>query len=478
MRILLLGFNQKKKSYTVKRLVVELKKRGHTVTYMSWKGLVFSFGKEVAIKRVNGTDLKYYDYIIPKAPISTGKGTREMYLSHLYRHYLLVVDYINKYHKHVLNEKTTKKMMFYDKLFQHYLLTKKGLPVVPSKLYTGYQRPSSVYKKFKMPYILKSIEGRGGKQVFLINKTRNIKERVEEFGIGKLLVQKYLPTKYDYRVMVIGNKVIGAMQRTAAEKDFRANVSLGGSAEKITPTKEMRELAIKAAKAFNAEFAGVDIIKYKNKYYILEVNIFPGFEGFERATEINVAKELVSYIEKKYLWTIDTNPSTKEKQDMLDLLYNIEKKNLEKPLTKEEFLETLSKRDLIVIKKENKPIAYLTHYKKGSTRRITRWGIMPEYRGQRMGRRMLRALITIAGQEKDVAINAVVPAGNKERQNTFKRAGFKRTERLENYFTETSEDGLVFEYKIEPLKRVKGAGLTNSMSKNSTKKETKKKKAA
>ncbi|MEX2144966.1 MAG: GNAT family N-acetyltransferase [Candidatus Spechtbacterales bacterium] len=469
MKILLLGFSKKKRSYTVKRLVAELKKKDHTVNYLSWHAIVFMFTRKgTDIKRAKGTDLKYYDFIIPKAPFSRGKVRKGMYLSHLYRHYLLIIDYINQHHKHVLNEKTAKKIPFYDKLFQYYLMNKKGLPIVPSILYTGAQTPNLVYKKFKKPYIAKNIEGFGGKQVLLIHKIKEVKKFINKFGIGKLLVQKYLPVKYDYRVLIIGSKVVGAMKRTAKEGEFRSNVSMGGGVEKADISNEMKKIALKAAAVFNAEFTGVDIIKHKGKYYILEVNIFPGFEGFERATKINVAEKLASYIEKKYLWSLQTEFTKKEKREMFEDLYKIEKENLEKPLSKKGFLDTILKRDLIVIKKEEKPIAYLTHYREDGTRRITRYGISPKHRGQRMGRRILRALIRITESDNDETANAVIPAMNKKRQRTFKRIGFSKIEALKKYYPDGS-DAFIFEYKTHPSKKIRGPGLTK------TKKETKNK---
>ena len=472
MKILLLGFNKHKRSYTVKRLVSELKKRGHTVTYMSWSGLIFSFTKNgVKIQRVNGTDLKYYDYIIPKAPISTTKTEGGAFLSHLYRHYLLVVKYFNQHHKHVFNEKTIEKIPFYDKLLQHFILSNERISIVPSSLYTGMQLPSSVYKKYKKPYIVKSVEGRSGKQVFLIKRITKIKGLLNEFGIGKLLVQKYIPTKYDYRVITLGNKVVGVMKRTAPENDYRANISLGGRAEKATIDEDVKKLAISAAKAFNAEFAGVDIIQHKGRYYILEVNIFPGFEGFESVTGIDVAKELISYIERKYLWTLETDFTPKDKKEVFNDIFEIEKNNLEKPLSKKEFMETILKRDLIIIFKEQKPIAYLTHYKKDSVRRVTRWGILPKYRGQRMGRRMLRALIRISKETGDKKINALIPQNNKKRQNTFKHAGFKKTkEKRKNYF-ENNIDGIIFKYNLKRKRKTKGSGLTKKLDPPNKKKE-------
>ena len=409
MKILLLGFGKESSSYEIKRLITELKKRGHEVNYVYWKGLVFSFSKKgVGIRKVKGRDLKYYDYIIPRAPVSMGSKDKNVrvYLSHLYRHYLLIVDYLNKHHTRVLNEKTTDKIPFYDKLFQHYLLAKSGLPIIPSLLYTGTQLPASVYNKFHKPYIAKSIEGSRGKQVFLINKRREIAPLVEEFGTGKIMIQKFFPINQDYRIIVIGNKVIGGMKRTGAKGEFRSNFSLGGYVENIQVSPEFKKLALRAARVFNAEFAGVDIIEYKGKHYILEVNIFPGFQGFEEATKINVVEKLAAYIEKKYLWSIESKLSRKERLGFFESLYKIEKENLEKPLSKKEFREELRKRELIVVSKEHKPIAYLTHYqdKKMRARYVSRLVVHPQYMGQRIGRRMLRELIIIGQKEKDKKI--------------------------------------------------------------------------
>lgn len=462
MKILLLGFSRKNHSYEIKRLIKELTKRGHEVSYVYWRGLVFSFSKQgVTIKKVKGKDLKYYDYIIPRAPVSIGSKneSRRVYISQLYRHYLLIVDYINQHNKHILNEKTTKTMLFYDKLFQHYLLAKNGLPIISSLLYTGKQLHDSVYKKFPAPYIAKSIEGSRGKQIFLINDKKEIAPLIHEFGLGRILVQRYIPTDHDYRIIVIGNKIIGGMKRIAAKGEFRSNFSLGGKTEKIEVPTEMKKLAIRATRVFNAEFAGVDIMEHKGRYYILEVNIFSGFEGFEAATEINVAQQLIVYIEKNYLWSIYIPTTQKDRLKIFEDLHSIEKQNLEGAMSRLKFRKELRQKDLIVIKKENKPIAYLTHYKEGKTRYVSRLLVLPEYMGQRIGRRMLRELIIIAKNKKDKKIQAVVHSSNKRRQKSFKRAGFKKKKVSEK------KDGFVFEYKITRKGRLKGAGLTSGEEK-------------
>jgi len=460
MKILLLGFKKKNTDYETKRLIDELKKRGHEVTFVLWSGITFSFTKKdgVEIRQVNGRDLKYFDYIIPRSPVALGKqkgknNATGVYLSHLYRHYLLIVDYINRHHKHVLNEKVARSMPFYDKLFQHYLLAKNELPVLTSLLYTGRQMPDSVYRRFKTPYIVKSIEGSRGKQVFLIHDKSEIPQLVEQFGLGKLMVQRFIPIKEGFRIIVIGNKVIGGMRRIAAEGEFRTNFSLGGFTEGLTLSPRMQDLAIRAAKVFNAEFAGVDIVEHKGEYYILEVNLFPGFEGFESATRINVAEKLAAYIERKYLWSVEPRLKLLEKKKFFDALYAIEKQNFEESLSPRAFREAVAKQDIMIVKKEGKPIAYLMHDSVKHIRQVSRLVVANKYIGQRIGRRMLKELVRIARDDGDASIEAAVPKAYLRRQQSFKRAGFKQV-RVETGLFGRKGDGIIFEYKLTPTKSV------------------------
>lgn len=470
MKILLLGFRKKDSNYETKRLIAELKKRGHEVTFVLWSGITFSFNKKdgPSIRKVNGKDFKYFDFIIPRSPLSVAgakRGTSStVYPSHLYRHYLLIVDYINRYHKHVLNEKTAKRMLFYDKLFQHYLLSKNHLPVLTSLLYTGRHLPDSVYGKFKTPYIVKSIEGSRGRQVFLVNDKKEIRPLVEQFGLGKMLVQRYIPMKSDMRIIVIGNKVIGGMRRIAGDGEFRANFALGAFTEKIKVTAELEELAKKAAKVFNAEFAGVDIIEYKGEYYILEVNIFPMFEGFEAATRVNVAEKLAAYIERKYLWSVEPHLKAAEKKRLFDALYDIEKQNFEEYLSQKAFREAVTKQDVMIVRKEGKPIAFLMHHSEKKVRHVSRLVVANKYIGQRIGRRMLRELVTIAREEGDTVIQAAVPKAYLRRQQSFKRAGFTQVRTEKGYFGRKG-DGLIFEYKIPSRKRTAKATAVTSAPK-------------
>ena len=90
-----------------------------------------------------------------------------------------------------------------------------------------------------------------------------------------------------------------AIERTAQDGEFRANIHLGATAKSIEITDEERDLAIKATKVINLEVAGVDMVRSNSGPKILEINSSPGLEGIEGASAINIADKMIEYMENK-----------------------------------------------------------------------------------------------------------------------------------------------------------------------------------
>jgi ribosomal protein S6--L-glutamate ligase len=113
-----------------------------------------------------------------------------------------------------------------------------------------------------------------------------------------VLVQQYIyeAKGQDLRCFVIGDKVIATMQRTAQEGEFRANIHLGASGKMIKITHQEEEIAIKASKLLGLQIAGVDMVRSADGLKILEVNSSPGLEGIEKATQLDIGKEIISHI--------------------------------------------------------------------------------------------------------------------------------------------------------------------------------------
>src|SRR6476646_6486666 len=92
----------------------------------------------------------------------------------------------------------------------------------------------------------------------------------------------------DIRVFVVGGRVLAAIERRS--DGWRTNLSRGGTARPVQLSDEWSGLAVRAAVAVGAEYAGVDLLPARDgSVYVLEVNGIPGWEGLQAATGLDVA---------------------------------------------------------------------------------------------------------------------------------------------------------------------------------------------
>jgi RimK family alpha-L-glutamate ligase len=101
----------------------------------------------------------------------------------------------------------------------------------------------------------------------------------------------------DIRVFVVGGAVLGAIERRAPDGEWRTNVAIGGLATPFELPDEWAQLAVRAANVVGADYAGVDLLPSRDgRIFVLEVNGIPGWEGFQRATGIDVAGAIVGQL--------------------------------------------------------------------------------------------------------------------------------------------------------------------------------------
>lgn len=115
-----------------------------------------------------------------------------------------------------------------------------------------------------------------------------------------LYLQEFVPhAGFDLRVLVLNGVVLGAMQRSNPE-DFRTNVARSGRATLHLPTPLEADLAIQAASAVGACFAGVDLLyDPSGQCLVIEVNGVPGWQAFTRVTGVSVADRLLDFVEQR-----------------------------------------------------------------------------------------------------------------------------------------------------------------------------------
>src|SRR5204862_7431394 len=92
-----------------------------------------------------------------------------------------------------------------------------------------------------------------------------------------------------------GGRVIGAMERRAA--GWKPSLGRGGSARGTPLSAERAALAVRAAQAVGAEYAGVDMLPARDGTdYVVEVNGIPGWRGLQEATSVDVAATIVEHL--------------------------------------------------------------------------------------------------------------------------------------------------------------------------------------
>jgi len=153
------------------------------------------------------------------------------------------------------------------------------------------------------PIIMKTLEGSKGVGVLFVESERQMDGLIQLLYSQNedidLLIQEYIKTDGDIRVLVLGGKIIASMKRSVVEGDFRSNVSQGAAVAEYELSELEIEQCLLASKAMDGVFTAVDFIPSKNPKkdppYILEVNHSAGTEGIEKATGRNIVKQVVDY---------------------------------------------------------------------------------------------------------------------------------------------------------------------------------------
>lgn len=288
MKIAVLSRNSK--LYSTHRLKEAGEKRGHQVDIIDTLHCYMDITSSSPAIRYKGKELPQYDAVIPRIGASiTFYGTATV------RQFEMMGTFS-------INESVAISRSR-DKLRSLQLFSRKGVGLPR----TGFAHsPDSVKDLLKniggAPVVIKLLEGTQGIGVVLAESNKAAESIIEAFmGLkANILVQEYVKeaSGSDIRCLVIGERVVAAMKRTAQAGEFRSNLHRGGSAELIKLTKQERATAIKAAKIMGLNFCGVDILQSANGPVVMEVNSSPGLEGIETATKKDIADQVIDFIEK------------------------------------------------------------------------------------------------------------------------------------------------------------------------------------
>lgn len=194
-----------------------------------------------------------------------------------------------------------------NKAKQYIELASHGLPmprtIVAPKVYPNFSILESGYfdrviDTLKLPMIIKEGHGSFGMKVYLIETEEQFYEKVESLRGIDFVFQEFIASSRgrDIRVNIVGGEIVAAMYRHS-ETDFRANITNGGTASPIELTEAQRTLALKAAEAVGAVFAGVDLLfDEQEQPLVCEVNAAAHIRNILNVTGINVADAMIKFI--------------------------------------------------------------------------------------------------------------------------------------------------------------------------------------
>ncbi len=290
-RSLRIAVLSRENNYSTRRLVEVGEARGHAVEVIDTTRCYMAINALAPEVHYDGKRLPRYDAVIPRIGASiTPYGTAVI------RQFETIGTFCVNGSAGITASR--------DKLHAHQVLArhKIGMPVTAFAA-SPKDTNNLIGLVGSAPLIVKLLESTQGKGVVLAETKKAAESVISAFrGLkANFLVQQFVKEAAgeDIRCLVVAGKVVAAMKRTGAEGDFRSNLHQGGQATVTRITKAEREVAVRAARAFGLNMAGVDLLRSSEGPKVLEVNSSPGFEGIERATGKDLVGKLYDAIEQK-----------------------------------------------------------------------------------------------------------------------------------------------------------------------------------
>lgn len=189
-----------------------------------------------------------------------------------------------------------------DKLHTLQALIRAGLPIPRTILGKFPMDVDLVERELGFPVIVKTLKGTRGAGVLKCEDRSQFEDLTglleSADAQADFLLQHYIRASHgrDVRVLVVGGRVVAAMERRSLTGGFKSNVSLGGVGAAYNPPPEMAELAVQAADILELDVTGIDILFDEDGYRICEANSAPGFQGLERASGLDVPQIILEWI--------------------------------------------------------------------------------------------------------------------------------------------------------------------------------------
>ncbi|HJR17711.1 MAG TPA: RimK family alpha-L-glutamate ligase [Gemmatimonadales bacterium] len=261
--------------------------REHEAVVLPYEGLVASIGSQTGL-RSRGTQLDEVDVVLARIIPS---GSLEQIIFR--------VDALHRLEDRgvrVLNSPRAIERTV-DKFWTSALLEQCGIPTPDTWVCDNVEEATAAFRVLG-DVIVKPLFGSMGLGMVRVTDEEmafRVFRTIEQIR-GVYYLQRTIDHDgVDIRALVLGGRVLGAIERRAT--GWRTNLARGGSARSVVLPEHLNALAVRAAAAVGADYAGVDLLTARDgTVYVLEVNGIPGWKGLQEATGLDVAGRLIDFL--------------------------------------------------------------------------------------------------------------------------------------------------------------------------------------
>ncbi len=264
-----------------KRLKEALEIRGASVVVTTLKACAFD------TRKPSGLDIPGFDGTLPDGAFvrSISTGSLEQITMRLG-----ILHALRESGVRVWNDARTIERCV-DKSTATFLFQKAGLPVPETRVAEGIAAARTYAKEMGHTLVSKPLFGSQGNGIMRVDAPDAL-PAPEQVG-DVYYLQRYLRAPddvrfEDWRVFVSRGRILAAMSRVG--RTWITNVHQGAEPVLIETDDHMSELALEAAKAIGADYAGVDLIADNAGHLmVLEINSNPAWKGLQSVTDVNIA---------------------------------------------------------------------------------------------------------------------------------------------------------------------------------------------
>lgn len=275
-------------SYSTARLKAAAIDRGHTVRVLNTLRFSIDLAGDSPDLQYRGKQLSHYDAVLPRIGASiTFFGIAVV------RQFEQMDVYTPNTANGIANSR--------DKLRSSQILSRHDVSI-PATAFVRDRADvlPAIERLGGAPVVIKLLEGTQGIGVILAPDNKVAAAVIETLQSTKqnVLIQRFIKESKgrDIRALVVGDRVVAAMRRTAQPGEFRSNVHRGGTTEIVELGADAERVAVQAAQIMGLRVAGVDLLEADDGPMVMEVNSSPGLEGIEGATGLDVAGAIIDYI--------------------------------------------------------------------------------------------------------------------------------------------------------------------------------------